>query len=371
MSRLASTPVRTFSIGFADDTRYDETSYARVAAEAFGTDHTEFRVEAGSVELLDELVAAYDQPFGDSSAIPTYVVSRLTRDAVTVALTGDGGDELFAGYLRLQWGAVAERLPRALTGLAGRMVRLMPHAADFRSLRRRAGRFLEAAALPTDERMLRWIGFFSAELDELLRPELKEGLTPDRLLSSFREPLGRSRGKSPLSRLLQLNFDTYLLDDLLVKSDRTSMACGLELRSPFLDTQLMEFAARLPDSYRVRRGRSKWILAQAFGDLLPPPILTRSKMGFGVPLAQWFRTSWRPLLEKELLGADSALWDWLEPDPVRTMARDHLNGRADHGHRLWALLTLDKWLRREGDQPSRAVEGSECFDDNSPAMAGV
>jgi len=166
------------------------------------------------------------------------------------------------------------------------------------------------------------------------------------LLRSFREPLERAAGLSPQARALALNFDTYLLDDLLVKADRCSMANGLELRSPFLDRELMEFAAGLPDRARIRFGRLKHVLKRAFPDLVPPEILKRSKWGFGVPLPRWFRTQWRPLVEERLLAPDARLWEWLRPEPVRALWAEHLSGEQDHGHALWALLTLETWLER-------------------------
>ncbi|MGI9626903.1 MAG: asparagine synthase (glutamine-hydrolyzing) [Longimicrobiales bacterium] len=345
MSQVSKTPVRTFSIGFEGDARFDETHFARMAAGAFGTEHTEFRVTADSLGLLDDLVHAHDKPFGDSSAIPTYIVSKLTREKVTVALTGDGGDELFAGYQRLYWAAAAEKLPRwALRGaLAGLSLAPTFGTQDPRSLRSRAHRFLTAAQLPMDRRMLQWIGFFPGSTEDLLRPEFKAD--QDALLESFRVPLEKASGGTPLDQALQLNFDTYLLDDLLVKVDRCSMANSLELRSPFLDTALMSFAARVPDRFRAPRGQLKWALRNAFKDLIPSPILNRGKMGFGVPLSVWFRGPWRATLEDRLLGSDSPLWDWLRPDPVQRLVGEHLSEMADHGHRLWSLITLDRWLR--------------------------
>lgn len=353
MSRLTDRPVQTFSIGFDDDARFDETRYARLAAEAFGTEHTEFRIRGEPIELLDELVRAHDQPFGDSSAIPTHIVSRLTRSRVTVALTGDGGDELFAGYLRLYWGAAAERIPGWACRGAARAASFMPGSQDVRSLPNRARRFLGAAALPMEKRLLQWIGIFPGSLEGLVRPAVLAQADEDRRLEPFRTALERARGGSPLDRALQLNFDTYLLDDLLPKIDRCAMANSLELRSPFLDTALMSFAARIPDRYRAPRGSLKWALRRSFKDLLPAPILNRGKMGFGVPLGTWFRNGWRPVLEERVLGADSPLWDWMEPDPVRALVRDHLSGTVDHGHRLWSLLTLDRWLRLQSPSIER------------------
>ncbi len=338
--------IRTFSLGFADDPTYDETSYARIAARRFGTEHTEFTVEAHAVELVDELVDAYDEPFGDSSAIPTHIVSGLTREHVTVALTGDGGDEMFAGYPRFQAMLLAERIPRPLVALGDAVGRRLPHHPNFRHPSRRASRFFRAAALPAEERMLRWIGFFPEGLEELLGPELRGKVSRAALLESFRTPWAEHARESSLARTLALNFETYLPEDLLVKADRCSMAHGLELRSPFLDTAVMELAASLPDRLRIRGGRLKWLLRSAFDDLLPREIARRGKMGFGVPLPLWLRTRWKPLFEERVLAPDARLWRWLQRGPVERRWAEHQAAAADHGHQLWALLTLETWLRR-------------------------
>lgn len=345
MRRHVEGTLRTFSLGFADDPTYDETRYARVAAERFGTEHTEFRVDADEVELVDRLVEAHDQPFGDSSAIPTWIVSRLTREHVTVALTGDGGDEMFAGYPRFLGMVLAQRMPRWMAAAGDAVGRRLPHHRDFRHPTRRFSRFFRAAALPPEERMLRWIGFLPARLGELLRPELRGLVGREELTASFREPWEEAEGASPLARTLALNFATYLPEDLLVKADRCSMAHGLELRSPFLDTALMEFAAGLPDAWRIRRGSLKWLLREAFPDLLPPEILGRGKMGFGVPLPLWFRTHWKPVFEERLFGTGARSWDWLRREAVESLWAEHQSGTHDHGHALWALLTLETWLR--------------------------
>ncbi|MBW3534387.1 MAG: asparagine synthase (glutamine-hydrolyzing) [Gemmatimonadetes bacterium] len=346
MSRLSDRPVRTFSIGFGDDPGYDETAYARRVADHFGSDHTEFRVEAGAVELVDRLVDAYDEPFGDSSAIPTSIVSGLAREHVTVALTGDGGDEIFAGYPRFLGMVIAERMPRWAARVGDALGRRLPHHDDFRHPTRRFSRFFHAAALPAEERMLRWIGFFADDVDALLRPGLAAALDGRALTAHFRAPLEAHAGQSPLARALALNFETYLPEDLLVKADRCSMTHGLELRSPFLDTAVMELAAGLPDRLRIRGGTLKWILREAYRDMLPPGVLSRGKMGFGIPLPMWFRTHWRPLLEARILAPEARLWSVLRPEPVRRMAEAHLAGTADFGHQLWALLTLETWLER-------------------------
>ncbi len=351
MSRMTTEPVKTFSIGFSGDDSYDETRYARMVAERFGTEHTEFAVGPGSIDLIDRLVRAYDEPFGDSSAIPTFIVSELTREHVTVALTGDGGDEAFAGYLRFYGAMVAERIPGTVARLGHQVGRLLPHGANFRSPSRRVARFFSAAALPLDERMLRWIGFFPEEGlpggEGLVRPEHRSVEARDVHLRSFRERIGPGPGRSTLARVLDLNFHTYLPEDLLVKADRCSMAHGLELRSPFLDTAVLEFAQRLPDRWRIRRGRTKILLREAFGDLIPAEAMNRPKMGFGVPLPTWFRNEWRPAVEDRLFGDRARIWEWLRPEPVRRIFDEHLAGTADYGHQLWALLTLESWLRQQ------------------------
>ncbi|MEQ8329590.1 MAG: asparagine synthase (glutamine-hydrolyzing) [Longimicrobiales bacterium] len=341
-------PLRTFSLGFADDPTYDETRFARIAAERFSTEHTEFIVEAGSVELVDDLVEAYDQPFGDSSAIPTHIVSRLTREHVTVALTGDGGDEMFAGYPRFLAMVLAERIPGWAVALGDAVGRRVPHHPDFRHPTRRFARFFGAAALPPEERMLRWIGFLPEAVPSMLHPELRGRVGRDELTASFREPWRRTDDPSPLARVLALNFRTYLPEDLLVKADRCSMAHGLELRSPFLDTDLMHFAATLPDRYRIRGRSLKWLLKRAFPDLLPPVLANRPKQGFGIPLPLWFRTHWKDFAHDRILGSDARLRSWLDPDEVAGIWREHQSGRVDHGHQLWALLTLETWLRGRG-----------------------
>jgi asparagine synthase (glutamine-hydrolysing) len=273
-------------------------------------------------------------------------VSELARRDVTVALVGDGGDELFAGYLRFYAAILSERIPPRLFELAASLARRLPHHPNPRSARRRLVRFTEAASLPLEERMLRWIGFFAGEVCSLLRPELSTEVNDRKLAESFRQALERTRELSPLARVLDLNFRTYLLDDLLPKADRCSMAHGLELRSPFLDTAVMEFAARLPDRLKLRAGKTKVILRHAFGDLLPPEIDKRGKMGFGIPLPKWLRNEWRAAVEERLLDPEARLYEWLRPEAVRAIAEQHFAATADYGHQLWALLTLETWLER-------------------------
>jgi len=346
MAEAAGGRVKTFTIGFAGHMEYDERAHARVVAERFSTEHTEFVVEPKALDLVDRLVWHHDGPFGDSSAVPTYLLSELTRTRVTVALNGDGGDEVFAGYLRLYGGALSERIPRlafqAMAGLLG----LLPEPADRKHPLRFAKRFAEAGTLPLLERYLRWNAYFTAELPSLLKPELAATLDRERLLESFHASYGAGEG-STLARLLQLNFETYLLDDLLVKMDRMSMAHGLEARSPFLDTAVVEFGASLPDHLRMRLGRGKVLLRRAMKGILPDSILARGKMGFGAPLGAWFRSDLDGFVRERLLAPASPLYEYLRPEAVADLLKRHGAATADLSAQIWALLTLESWLRQE------------------------
>jgi asparagine synthase (glutamine-hydrolysing) len=346
MARAAGGRVKTFTIGFAGHSEYDEREHAKVVAERFATDHTEFVVEPKALDLVDRLVYHHDGPFGDSSAVPTYLLSELTRSRVTVALNGDGGDEVFAGYLRLYGGALSERVPRVAFRAAARVIGLLPEPGDRRHPLRFAKRFAEAGSLPLLDRYLRWNAYFTSDLPGLLRPELARGLDPERLLASFRAGYASGHG-STLARLLQLNFETYLLDDLLVKMDRMSMAHGLEARSPFLDTAVVEFGASLPDRLRMRLGKGKILLRRAMRDILPESILGRGKLGFGAPLGAWFRSDLQGFVRERLLDRQGPLYAYLRPEAVEAVLARHGSARADLSAQIWALLTLESWLRQE------------------------
>jgi len=342
MSQLSPSPVSTFSIGFEDDLTYDETAYAKLIASRFRTRHTEFRVRPNAIELLEKLIWHYDEPFGDSSAIPTYVVSELARKHVTVVLSGDGGDELFAGYERFAAALWTERFPRKFFVAGQFLSRYLPAPGHAKSRRRRIKRFFEKAALPRLERYLEWNSFFTdSEMDSLLLNKS----TADPSLS-FRRCLDEASGCSLLKQILYLNFKTYLLDDLLVKTDRMSMAHGLEVRCPFLDTRLIDWAARLPDALKIRGARLKWILKYAYRDLLPREILTRSKMGFGVPLGHWMRHDLSEFSQDMLLGSSARILDMVDRAVVEKILSAHREKLEDYGYKIWAMLCLELWLRK-------------------------
>src|SRR5262245_54285330 len=345
MSRFATEPVRTFSIGFDGDHAYDETGYARLAAERFKTNHTEFRVTPSAVDLIDTLVWHHDGPFGDSSAVPMYLVSKLAREHVTVVLTGDGGDELFAGYRRF-WAALQfERLPRPVARAGHAVFSRLPPRVHERHWLADARRFFLAAAVAPDERTIFWNALFYDDLAALLRPEFVRCLPPIDPLQALAAARARTIGRSALSRMLHLNFTSYLHDDLLVKVDRTTMANSLEARSPFLDRALIEFVAALPDRFKIEGRRTKAILRDAFPDLLPPQIERRGKMGFGVPVGAWFRGSLREYVRATLLSGTARYREMLNGAVVEGLVRRHLAGEINAGPQLWSVICFERWLQ--------------------------
>jgi len=357
MSRLTTVPVKTFSIGFEGDPAYDETAYARIAAKKFSTEHTEFLVAPSAVDLVDTLVWHHDGPFGDSSAIPTYLVSKLARQHVTVALTGDGGDEVFAGYRRFRAALVSERIPGFAAAAGDVLTAALPHPRHERSRLAELRRFVRARRLRMDDRVTMWNSVFFDELPALVRT--REDLDAVDIARRGVEP--PPPDASPLGRLLYANFTSYLPDDLLVKTDRSTMANSLEARSPFLDRELVEYVARLPDRFKLRGRVSKAILRDAFADLIPPDIDRRPKMGFGVPLGTWFRGQLRDYVRDVLLAPGAMYRDSLSGSFVERLVEQHLSGRANVGPQLWALVTYERWLqllpawRRAARLPSPSV----------------
>jgi asparagine synthase (glutamine-hydrolysing) len=339
-ARQVGSGLRTFTMGFEGEIFYDERPHARVVAQHLKTRHHDSVVRPQAAQLLETLLHHHDEPFGDSSALPTYLLARETRQQVTVALNGDGGDETFAGYERFHAAVMAERLPgplRAAVGLAGH---LFPPAGPGRALRR-FRRFALKAALPLERRLFAWSTFFDVPEVQRLIPAW---VGADQLARSYHEAMAHATG-SPLSRVLYTTARTYLLDDLLPKMDRMTMAHGLEARSPLLDRALVEYVASLPDGMKRRGMNGKLLLKDAARKLLPEHTLRRKKQGFGVPLDAWFRAQLKPMVHDILLRAPR-LAGRLRLDTVRHLVREHERGRADHGQRLWTLLTLELWLRK-------------------------
>jgi asparagine synthase (glutamine-hydrolysing) len=343
-------PIRTFSIGFSQKD-FDETHYARMVADFLGTTHTRFEVTPNAIDVLDKLVWHYDEPFGDSSAVPTWYLCELTRREVTVALSGDGGDELFAGYDRyraLYVSRLIDRvMPFAFLSRAKWLDRL-PDSGRQRSLLRRGKRFVEAFGQPPARRFLNWLQIFP----ETLRADLYTDSMFDHLgdgddpFEFFYAAWQRSGNRDWVSKASLADLQTYLPCDLMTKVDIASMAHGLEVRQPMLDYRLVEFAASLPVSLKFRGRRGKLLLEDAFRDRIPKTIWRRPKMGFGVPIANWFRGPLKEMTNDLLLDPNARIGQFLRPEGVRRIVEDHQMARVNHGYRIWNLLIMEKWLRR-------------------------
>ncbi len=337
MQQASTQQVKTFSIGFSGDDSFDETRYAEEVAQYLGTEHTAFTVQPDALELLPKLVWHHDQPFADSSAIPTFLVSELTRQHVTVALTGDGGDELFAGYERFYAASLVQKLaavPRPLWQAAASAIGLLPEGTGYYSIIKRAGRFVRGAAQPLANAYFDWVRVFSADLLQgfIAQPDF----AAEHFTSTY--------GANSLAGILQANQASYLPDDLLIKADRCSMAASLEARAPFLDHVLAEIVAPIPLNLKLRGSTTKYILKEAARGLLPDHIIDRKKHGFGVPLGAWLRRD--SSMVREILLSDSARSrGLLKMAAVETLITEHESGRRDHNRALWTLLTLEMWHR--------------------------
>jgi asparagine synthase (glutamine-hydrolysing) len=344
MAQESSQPVRTFTVG-VHDSRYDERGAARIAASAFGTVHEELLVEPDPVELVSRMTSFLDEPLGDEAILPTFLISEVARRHVTVGLTGDGGDESFAGYERYAALRIAEKVgvipfaPR----LGARALRALPAGRRHpRSTAFRAARLLETAALPARERYGALMEVFPAKLRaELYTPSLAGSMGAPRAASAL---IG-DPPTNDIAGLQQLDAKTYLPDDLLVKADRASMATSLELRSPLLDHEVLELGVSLPDSLRLEGRRGKVALRRAFADLIPPELASRRKTGFGIPLGAWFRGPLRELAGDTLLDTRARARGHLRPNVIERLLSEHVRGEHDHGHRLWCLLVLELWQR--------------------------
>ncbi len=355
MSGLSARPVKTFSIGF-EERAFNELPYARQVAERYGTEHHELVVRPNALEVLPTLVRHYGEPYADSSAVPSYYVAQMTREHVTVALNGDGGDECFAGYERYLGTLMAERYRRlpwlVRRGLVEPAAALIPASLPRRNRLRQAKRFLDGASRGPAERYLRWVSFLTPERKRDLyadgfRADLAGYEAGGWLTALFDDAPGGAA--DPLDRVLAVDVASYLPEDLLVKVDIASMANSLEARSPFLDHKVMEFAARLPAGLKVKGRSLKYLLKKFAGRLLPADTLRRRKQGFGVPVGEWMRGVLRPLVEDTVLSPRAAGRGYFRADAVARLCREHFAGR-DHSFQLWALLWLELWHREFMDR---------------------
>jgi asparagine synthase (glutamine-hydrolysing) len=351
MAEASSGPVKTFTVNF-DETEFSEVNYARAVAQRYGTEHHEFTLTFDDIPGAVETVIAHTgAPFADPSALPSLYLSRLTRQHVTVALNGDGGDEAFAGYHRYwldPWANRYARLPGFLArGLIPALAGWLPEGAD-----RPVGRNLVGGlkrlgqVVDTDKRasLLRWGSYFPPALKRKLWKEPYQGLDLRRAETDLAAAFDSASARSFLDRTLYTDITSYLPGDLLVKADRMTMANSLEGRSPFLDHELMEWAARLPENLRLRGGKGKYLLRKAFKAYLPENVQTRGKQGFGVPVGAWLRgplSVWAEQLVREQLTV------WFEPAVLGQLFKEHRSGRVNHGKRLWALAALAVWAAKE------------------------
>jgi asparagine synthase (glutamine-hydrolysing) len=349
MQSLSPRKIKTFSIGFPVKA-FDERSYARQAAEHLRTEHHEKVVEPQALEILPKLIWHYDEPFADSSAIPTMYLSQMTRKHVTVALSGDGGDELFAGYERywaVKIGQTYDRLPAVLRrAIAVPLWQNIPVPGAQRSKRRKVKRLISALRLPPERRYLNWISIFEDfRLRKLYDHEWRDRLggfdAAEFVLAAYRECPSRDL----VTRTMCADVLSYLPCDILTKVDIASMAYGLEARCPFLDQEVIQLAARMPVEYKMPGRKGKKILIETFADLLPPQIQRRSKMGFGVPLSHWFRHELRDLMRDVLLDPATLNRGYFRKQAVEELISEHLDERWDHSARLWSLLVFELWQR--------------------------
>jgi asparagine synthase (glutamine-hydrolysing) len=349
MSKLSNKPVKTFSIGFGEE-RYSELKYAKKVAEHFKTDHHEFMVTPKATEILSEIVYFLDQPLADPAVLPTYYLSKLTREYVTVALNGDGGDENFAGYQRYYADKIADlygKIPLVFRKISSFITDLLPSSAKIpeeKNLFEALRRFNQASFLSSQLSILRWSSYFSKDMkreiySDWLNEELSKKDTSKILIDSFKS----AKAISLLDKTLYVDQHHYLPGDLLCKVDRMSMANSLEARSPFLDYRLMEFVAKIPSSFKMKGFKLKYILKKFAKELLPQDILNRSKQGFGVPVGEWFKRELKEMMHDYLLSQNFQNRNYFKKEAILKLLKEHQSGNKNHGKRIWALLILELW----------------------------
>jgi len=367
MSQVSSARVKTFSIGF-DEPAYDELDHARRVAFHFGTDHHEFVVRPDAVGILDKIVAHFDEPFADSSAIPTWYVSELARRHVTVVLSGDGGDELFGGYDRYlphaRVAAFDRYSPPGIRQLAGLTAAALPHGVRGKNFLRHVGRdergrYLDAVRFySTDEKP----ALLSSDIQRLLN-----GSDPEETLAGH---FDRYTNLPWPSQMMRFDAETYLPEDVLTKVDRMSMAHSIESRVPLLDNKVIDFASSLPSTFKIRNERRKHVLKEVAATLLPAAILARPKQGFGVPLGVWFQGNLRELFADTLLSARSLQRGYFRPAFVKRLVKEHAAGKRDHTLRLWQLVIFERWHRQYMDAVGNLVPLSAPAVPLQPLNAG-
>jgi asparagine synthase (glutamine-hydrolysing) len=351
MAQASSQPVKTFSVGF-EEAAFSELPYARAVAERYATDHQEFTLTFGDIPAtMNKLSAHFGEPFADPSALPLYHLSRLTRQHVTVALNGDGGDEAFAGYWRYwldPWANRYTRLPGMLTNkLIPALLELLPNRGDGpvgSNMLDGLKRLQQVAQIDRRASILRWGSYFSpAWTQRLWRRDYGAQFETSGAEAFLVSAYQAATAESVMDRTLYTDIHSYLPGDLLVKADRMTMAHSLEGRSPFLDHELAAWAARLPENMKVRGRQGKYLLRKAFAEDLPARLHSRGKQGFGIPLGPWFRGPLAEWAEEIILASEGSLNEWFEFQPRQQLLDEHRQGRANHAKRIYALLMLGLW----------------------------
>lgn len=344
-------PIQTFTITFEGFEHYDESEQARATARHFDTDHHELRAELDVPEMLPRIVDSFDEPFGNATAALTWALSTVTREHVKVALTGDGGDELFFGYPRYRGLQLANRYRRVAVGplnsVAAAAARALPESTSGRHTARRIREFLAAAGMPPRDAYTSWIGYFTPEvLTDLLVPQLADRAEHPR---SFLDSLFNGAGDFDLNEVSRVELQSFLPYNVLEYADKMSMAHGLELRAPFVDHLLVDYVGGLPSDLKLRSGVSKWVLRQAFADLLPRAALRRPKRGLNPPLGAWLAGPLQPAV-RELLNKETiSRRGMLRPEAVAQLLEEQRRGRRDRSLHIWSLLVLELWFQRRVD----------------------
>jgi asparagine synthase (glutamine-hydrolysing) len=355
--RASSEAVKTFSISFAEAS-FDESAYARGVAKYLGTDHHEERLSANlAANLVSEIGSWMDEPFSDPSLVPTYLLSRFTRKHVTVALGGDGGDELFAGYQMYaghRWAEIYKRVPGVLRrGVVEPFVRMLPVKTRNLSFDYKAQRFVTGANYDQVTRHHVWFGSFTPEQQELLLTPEARAASDDEIYADARLIAAECESDDLVTKMQSVDTRLYLAEDILTKVDRASMAVSLEVRAPFLDPRVAEFAASLPCNYKLRRMQTKYILKKAVRDMLPAFVTRRGKKGFGVPVAEWLKMKLRPLARDLLSPERVRRAGVFNPEYVAQLQDEHERGLANHRKLLWTLLMFELWHESFVETPRR------------------
>jgi asparagine synthase (glutamine-hydrolysing) len=347
--------VKTFSIGFGGSQHFDEIELANQVAGRFGSDHTVLQVDARCAEHVVTVVRHFDEPFGNPTAILEYLLTKHMREHVTVALSGDGGDEAFGGYVRYAGASLAQRyrsLPSFVTrGLLARMAKLLRDDAKGRHGYRRVREFLESAWMPQQEMYLQWVGYFSNdEKRDMYTPEFASLVAARDSGDFLRELFRRGETLDPLNRLGYVDMASFLSGNCLEYGDRMSMANSLEVRCPFTDHHILEFGLSIPFSFKYRGGQTKWIVREAMKGILPDTVLRKKKTGFNPPMPEWINRELKPLISALLSRRAVERRGIFRPDAVTMLLQDHFSGKRDHGVKIWGLLMLEVWFQMYIDQ---------------------